>query len=243
MTREWVPFADAKTAPVEPFDGTALQARMLSKDTTGNTFTAVIDVPAGWDGPAPDRSATQYEEIYVLSGDVQFADTELAVGDYRFCPPGQALGGLRGSKGGASLFLKRGETGSDRELVARLRAEDMVWTARGEGTNVSEFTLLSTGTSGTMSRIYRVPEGWCGRQDGGHFHNSSEEMFVVSGDVRNDRRWRYEEGCYLFRPGGIMHGKEERSDKGCAMLSFFEEAAMDFTYVSDLADTKSLRWE
>jgi hypothetical protein len=119
----------------------------------------------------------------------------------------------------------------------------MVWTARGEGKNVSEFTLLSTGTSGTMSRIFRVPKGWCGRRDGGHFHSSSEEVFVISGDVRNDKRRRYEEGCFLFRPGGIMHGFEERSDAGCAMLCFFEEAAMDFTYADEMADPKSVTWE
>jgi glyoxylate utilization-related uncharacterized protein len=110
VTREWVVFADTKTAPVEQFGGTELKARVLSKDTTGNTFSVVIDVPAGWQGPAPDRSRNQYEEIYVLSGDVQVADTELAAGDYRFCPPGQTLGGLRGSKAGARIFLKRGET-------------------------------------------------------------------------------------------------------------------------------------
>jgi quercetin dioxygenase-like cupin family protein len=243
MAREWVVFADTKTAPVELFSGTALNARVLSKDTTGDTFTVVIEVPAGWQGPAPDRSPTQYEEIYVLSGDVTVGETELAADDYRFCPPGQALGGLRSSKGGARIFLKRGMTGSDRQLVERLRADDMVWIGRGEGANVAEYVVLSEGTSGTMSRIYRVPENWAGRQDGGHFHTTSEEMYVISGDVRNDTRQRYEEGCYLFRPGGIMHGTEERSDAGCSMLSFFEEGAMDFIYAVTMTDPKSVPWE
>jgi quercetin dioxygenase-like cupin family protein len=243
MPREWVVFADAKTAPVELFSETELQARVLSKDTTGDTFSVVIDVPAGWQGPAPDRSRNQYEEIYVLSGDIQVADTDLSAGDYRFCPPGQTPGGLRRSKGGARLFLKRGQTGSDRPLVERLRAEDMVWTARGQGRNVSEFTLLSVGASGAMTRIFRVPEGWCGRRDGGHFHTFSEEVFVISGDVRNDQRHRYEAGCFLFRPGGIMHGTEERSIAGCSMLCFFEEGPLDFTYADEMADPKSVPWE
>jgi quercetin dioxygenase-like cupin family protein len=243
LARDWVVFADTKTAPVEPFFGTDLQSRVLSTDADRTHFSMVVDVPAGWQGEVPTRSDSSYEEIYVLSGDVEVGDTQLRQGDYRFCPPGLATAGLRGSTGGARIFVKRGESGSDRPLIERLRAEDMVWTERGEGANASDFSILSEGTSGTVSRIFRVPAGWYGRHDGGHFHSSSEEVFVVSGDIRNDKRNRYEEGCFLYRPGGIMHGYEERSDNGCSLLGFFEEGEVDFTYATAMDDPKSVIWE
>src|SRR5947209_5032407 len=76
VVREWVKFADVSKTASRSFEGAGLTAQVLSEDPSGVTFSAVVTVPVGWNAQAPAPDRAQYEEIYVIAGDVRLGDTE-----------------------------------------------------------------------------------------------------------------------------------------------------------------------
>ena len=100
-----------------------------------------------------------------------------------------------------------------RELIAHLDVADLEW--RPQGTHGIRSKVLSDDSASQGKTLYiDIPPKWRG---GGvaHYHDASEEAFIIEGDVTlvDGRDWLLG-GSYLYRPGGIVHGHDEWAEKG-----------------------------
>jgi quercetin dioxygenase-like cupin family protein len=100
-----------------------------------------------------------------------------------------------------------------RPLIAHLDTTDLEW--RAQGTHGIRSKLLSEDPETQGKTLYiDIPPKW---QGGGvaHYHDASEEVFIIEGDVTlvDGRDWLLG-GSYLYRPAGIVHGHDERADRG-----------------------------
>ena len=89
-----------------------------------------------------------------------------------------------------------------------------------------------------------IPKAWKG---GGvaHFHEFSEEVYVLHGDVTLNGRDYLGDGSYIYRPAGVVHGHDEGAQQGCHCvirsggkleLILIHEPAEDDEYVLHPAD-------
>ncbi|MEE8305757.1 MAG: DUF4437 domain-containing protein [Gammaproteobacteria bacterium] len=85
--------------------------------------------------------------------------------------------------------------------------------------------------TGAHTRYMEIAANW---QGGGvaHYHTFSEEVYVLSGDVTLNGRDYLVEGSYLYRPGGIVHGHQEGSIRGCRLILKFG-GPMDSNYIDE----------
>lgn len=85
--------------------------------------------------------------------------------------------------------------------------------------------------TGAVTQYVNIPENWRG---GGvaHHHSCVEEAFIISGDVSLVPDDRLVDGSYLYRPPFIVHGHDERADKGCRCIIRMS-GDMDFNLVPE----------
>lgn len=100
-----------------------------------------------------------------------------------------------------------------RPNVAKLAVDDLEWETLG--THGLRRKLLSQDPETTAATLFvDIPQNWKG---GGvaHFHEFSEEVYVLQGDVTLNGRDYLGDGSYIYRPGGVVHGHDEGAQKGC----------------------------
>jgi quercetin dioxygenase-like cupin family protein len=264
MARPHLKFVDSNTVPWQPIGDHGLKMQVLSQDPDTGAMTFLLDIPKGWKGGGVAHYHSVSEEVFMISGDVSLDGVRFYHGsDYLYRPGNIVHGHDEQSREGGRAIVKLGGTldfsyvhepaspeeyvlpGAtlDRPHVQFLTVDEAPWEERGEGPNRSRRTVLSRNPeTGATTTLIEFPPGWRGRA-GAHYHSRSEEVFVLSGDVALDDEPIYREGCYLYRPGGIMHGPKERSEGGCRMLIFADEGPLDFNYAKDMADPRSVPWE
>jgi quercetin dioxygenase-like cupin family protein len=103
-----------------------------------------------------------------------------------------------------------------REHIKFIDSNQLPW--EPIGTHGLRMRRLSCDTdTGAMTFVLDIPPGWKG---GGvaHYHTCYEEAYVISGDVTLDGKRYYTANEYLYRPGYVVHGHDERSNEGCRAL-------------------------
>lgn len=132
-------------------------------------------------------------DIFLLAGELHEHGRVHVAGD--FLSRGAPLAVMAGSEG-ATLFVYRDERApaSGNETVA---GRDLVWSV-GAVPGISVATL-----SRTDHQLALV--SWrAGTRAGTHMHPNGEEIFVLSGELR-DERGRYAAGSWLRLPPGSVH--------------------------------------
>jgi mannose-6-phosphate isomerase-like protein (cupin superfamily) len=116
-----------------------------------------------------------------------------------------------------------------RPEVTQLRLADMDWAPLGERNRRK--TLSVDSQTGGLTFYMEIPPNW---QGGGvaHYHTCSEEVYVISGDVTLNGREYLEDGAYLYRPSGIVHGHQEGSIGGCRLI-IKTDSSLDFNYIPE----------
>ncbi len=100
-----------------------------------------------------------------------------------------------------------------RPNLAKLSVDDLEWESLG--THGLRRRLLSRDEeTNAVTQYVDIPKAWKG---GGvaHFHEFSEEVYVLHGDVSLNGRDYLEDGSYIYRPGGVVHGHDEGARQGC----------------------------
>jgi len=85
--------------------------------------------------------------------------------------------------------------------------------------------------TGAVSQYVHIPPDWRG---GGvaHYHSCVEEAYIISGDVSLVPEDPLVDGSCLYRPPFIVHGHDERADKGCLCIIRMG-GEMDFNLVPE----------
>lgn len=105
-------------------------------------------------------------------------------------------------------------------LVRRIHLDEVEWQApKGGALGVKVKVLNLDPEIGAGTRIMSLPPGWRKSDRGACYHECAEEVFVLGGDIILDDTYTYTQGCYLYRPAGIVHGEIERTENGCLLLS------------------------
>ena len=81
------------------------------------------------------------------------------------------------------------------------------------GTGVTRKVLSTDSITGGDTCYVNMPPDWEGIA-GAHYHTGFEEAYMISGDVNLNGNEDFLKGCYLYRPGGIVHGWSEHSING-----------------------------
>jgi hypothetical protein len=100
------------------------------------------------------------------------------------------------------------------------------------GTHGIKRKLLSADpVTGAVTQYVHIPENCVG---GGvaHYHTCMEEAFIIEGDVSLIPDDPLVDGSYLYRPPYIVHGHDERADKGCLCIIRMG-GEMDFNLVHE----------
>ncbi len=125
-----------------------------------------------------------------------------------------------------------------RPHIAKLAVDDLEWESLG--THGLRRKLLSQNEeTSAVTQYVDIPKAWKG---GGvaHFHEYSEEVYVLHGDVSLNGRDYLGDGSYIYRPGGVVHGHDEGARQGCHCiirtggkleLNLIHEPAEDDEYV------------
>ena len=134
---------------------------------------------------------------------------------------------LAGAVSVAGLSLLPRVWAARREVLLNL--EDAQWSPIGERNRRKQLSIDSE--TGGQTFYMEIPSNWRG---GGvaHYHTCSEEVYVLSGDVTLNGRDYLEDGAYLYRPAGIVHGHREGSIGGCRLI-IKTNSTLDFNYVPE----------
>ncbi|MBM3515120.1 MAG: DUF4437 domain-containing protein [Alphaproteobacteria bacterium] len=103
-----------------------------------------------------------------------------------------------------------------RPHVQHLDSEKLPWVPIFK-TGATRRTLNTDPGDTSFTSIVSIPQGWRG-PSGAHYHSSFEEAYVVTGSLTLDGIDYLRAGSYLYRPGFIIHGWDERSDEGSLIV-------------------------
>lgn len=103
-----------------------------------------------------------------------------------------------------------------RAHIKHLDSETIPWAPIFK-TGASRRTLNTDPADKSFMSLVQIPKGWRG-PSGAHYHSSFEEAYVMSGLLTLDGRDYLTPGSYLYRPGFIVHGWDERSDEGSLIV-------------------------
>lgn len=104
-----------------------------------------------------------------------------------------------------------------RPTIQHLDADQKPWEEILDSKAMRKVLSCDPATGGDTSFV-RLPAGWQGRA-GAHYHSDFEEALVLSGDVDlNGEGDVLGAGSYLYRPGGIVHGRVDRSTGGADII-------------------------
>ena len=100
-----------------------------------------------------------------------------------------------------------------RTNIPHLNVSDLDWETLGSH-GLRRKLLSGDEETKAGTQYVDIPKGW---QGGGvaHFHDASEEVYVIHGDVTLNGRDYLGDGSYIYRPAGIVHGHDEGAKKGC----------------------------
>lgn len=119
-----------------------------------------------------------------------------------------------------------------RTQVGPIDIESLPWETLGENGLRRKVLSLDPDT-GAVTQYVHIPAHWKG---GGvaHYHSCLEEAYIIEGDVTLNGRDDLTTGSYLYRPGHIVHGHDERAKEGCTCIIRMG-AEMDFNLVHEPA--------
>ncbi len=103
-----------------------------------------------------------------------------------------------------------------RPHVRHLDAEALPWAPIFK-TGALRRTLNTDPVDRSFTSFVSIPKGWRG-PSGAHIHSSFEEALVVEGSLTLDGEDYLTPESYLYRPGFIVHGWDERSDQGSLII-------------------------
>ena len=103
-----------------------------------------------------------------------------------------------------------------RPHVRFLDSESLDWVPIFK-TGASRRTLNTDPADRSFTSMVKIPRGWLG-PSGAHYHSSFEEAYIISGSLTLDGRDYLTPESYLYRPGFIVHGWDERSDEGSLIV-------------------------
>lgn len=90
----------------------------------------------------------------------------------------------------------------------------------GEARGISECILSTNDETGDYTRLLRFDAGADSTPNGMQVHDFWEEVFIVSGDLTDQRIGAtFTSGMYACRPPGMEHGPW-RSQEGVLMIEF-----------------------
>jgi len=111
----------------------------------------------------------------------------------------------------------------NRPYIPRLSTSAVAWTPFHVGSFGcdlgGEIKLLSHDPDdGAATYLWRVPPGWS--QQGGFVLAGSEQLFLLSGDLRKGTD-KFTQGCFGYRPPGHTH-EDMRSESGAVALIMWD---------------------
>ncbi|MEX1147063.1 MAG: DUF4437 domain-containing protein, partial [Sphingomonadales bacterium] len=128
----------------------------------------------------------------------------------------------------------------------RIRPANLEWETLGTH-GLRRKVLRYDSHTGHVTSLVDIPEGWHG---GGvaHYHNAFEEVYMWSGSVTVGGRHYWHGGDYFYRPAGVVHGHDERSEEGaraiirsdgpCELLLVHEPAEADEYPLDEITDPR-----
>jgi hypothetical protein len=204
--REHTDFVRMNDVAAEPIaDGPLAGARrrLLSEDLETGDWTALVEVPAGFQADAGAESSSL--ELLVVEGDVVVGGERL--GALGWARAGSAAGlGMIASDGGAHILWM---TGHANDQAARIvDTEALPWSAGSHGGPPGIAAKVLAEDAPVSLVVANVP-----RYDSGpEFHECPEELFVLEGDVTGNAG-TMTPGSYFWRPAYVTHGPY-RSESG-----------------------------
>lgn len=228
MARQHVENCDAHAVAAEPWTPAGLPAgatrRLLSDDAVTGAFTAIVDLPAGWDSSAALCCSAPLQ-LFVLRGRLRLGDALLKAGGYGFHPPESPQGRWRAETPVSMLVIAEAgvefRTTSARQTapgaIAALDSWALEWIdplAASKPsvpfrTGLGVKLLRRDEASGSTTHLAGLLPGWY--MPGMEVHPVYEENYCLSGDVHiaalaGGAGYTMTEGVYLCRPPAIAHG-------------------------------------
>jgi hypothetical protein len=188
------------------------QAKVLSTDDETGAQTALVRVPAGWEGPG-NISGVTGAELFVLEGGVQIGAFDLQEHDYVFLPASLMRGETQ-SRIGATLLIFTHDPGAPAQEPIHKRTRALAWDSRNIDPNINHLGAARKNLRMDPANACRtyllggMPQGYAAAMVGRKERHPShvEEFFVVSGEIRCSMVGTMRKGGYFWRPPGIWHG-------------------------------------
>ena len=197
-----------------------LRAKLLSQDPATGAGTRYVDIPQNWKGGGIAHYHPDYEEVFVIEGDVSLTGRDyLGDGSYIYRPSGIVHGHDEQAKKGCFCIIRFGgplelcfvheptdeeeyvlyPNSDGREFVLDLRTAKMAW-ADDAATGLANKSLSEDAKTGSYTRLVRFPEGWDGALD--LDPAAGWEWFVVSGSATLSDGTEFASNAYSCRARG-----------------------------------------
>lgn len=216
--------------PVESFTPWGKQGvllRALRRLADGSLRSALIEIPAGWQGVIGSGVAPLVQ-IFLLSGSLDLGTRVLS--GYGFTVLGANHQMPAVSPDGCTviaIFDAPRQEGADSRRAVLEIIDDVFaiepFTPTIKGKLLAGFerrVLWLDPVTGGDTRLLRVPGGFAG--GGPNWHPVEEEIFCLEGDIQPDDSRPMRAGSFLWNPAYSIHGYAERSDGGCLLLEWHD---------------------
>ena len=180
-------------------------ARCFLEQAEGGLHSTVVGkFPAGF--KLPPHPHPGGEEVFVLEGSFFDADGEYPAGSYLRLPRGWVH--ATETPGGYTLFVKVGQVPAEDSTRVHLASDD------------HDFKEVSPGLRRRVLHEFGDEQVFLIRFEPGatadhHVHTGGEELYIIEGDLADDRG-HYTAGSWLRFPDGSAH--TPHSPSGCLMF-------------------------
>jgi hypothetical protein len=187
-----------------------LQTRMLSADDADGSFTAMVDVPAGWSGEISETDEDRAAELLVLKGTLELAGQAFVPGCYAYVPSAAPDSRLSASEDALLLFMREPshpdhpEARDAIEVIDTNHVKIADHGTPGVPPGLLVKPLHTDAALGDWTWICSGAPAW--QEDRAEVHPTIEEAFVLRGDVLLGRRGEMVPGDYFWRPPNVPHG-------------------------------------
>jgi len=203
-----LPWREMKSGAPRP----GASAKILSADTDGGAFSAILRYPTGWRA-AQQGACFLDEELYVLNGTLKIDGLAYDAGDYAYLPAGHRRGTMECAARADVLTFFDAPAPAPRDPILRLASSAMAWstptdpvvaaTAKAPGRKL----LREDRATGERTWLLKMGADNPAATTHGRIetHPVAEETFLLEGEIAMPCGV-LRPGAYFWRPPGIAHG-------------------------------------
>lgn len=190
--------------------------KYLSFDEITNDFSALVALKKG--NRYDKRVFNKDQELFVLSGEIETDEYDMKKGCYLRIPAGFDFPEMDVKEESEVLWMgDLGNTSADNAAIVFKNTEDMEWEipfVKGPFPGLFIKLLWRDPVTKAYSRLIKCAPGWLEKRI--EYHDCMEEAYTIQGEmVASNWPGVMDEGCYFWRPPGVLHGPMMTGPNGC----------------------------